>query len=149
SRIGRGMAAALLGLTVYLIWQLFAVKRPHLVLPDTPELERARALYQQHGGGEVAHLTFMADKHLFWAAGHPAVIAYGCIRGRLVALGSPCGSDTGIDRAILDFRHFADAQDRVPVFYEVLEPDLSRYHDHGFDLFKLGELALVRLEEFS
>jgi phosphatidylglycerol lysyltransferase len=35
------------------------------------------------------------------------------------------------------------------VFYEVLEPDLSRYHDHGFDLFKLGELALVDLRDFS
>jgi len=113
------------------------------------DLERAQALYQTHGGGEFAHLTFMADKYLFWAADHQAVIAYGCVRDRLVALGSPCGSDAGIDRAILDFRHFADAQDRVPVFYEVLEPDLSRYHDHGFDLFKLGELALVRLEEFS
>ena len=149
SRIGRGLAAALLGLVIYLIWQVFAVKRPRLELPDRAELERARTLYAAHGGGEFAHLTFMADKHLFWAADHQAVIAYGCIRDRLVALGSPCGSDAGIDRAILDFRHFADAQDRVPVFYEVLEPDLSRYHDHGFDLFKLGELALVRLEEFS
>ncbi len=149
SRIGRGLAAALLGLVIYLIWQAFAVRRPALQLPDHTELERARDLYNAHGGGEFAHLTFMADKHLFWAADHQAVIAYGSIRDRLVALGSPCGADAAIDRAILDFRHFADAQDRVPVFYEVLEPDLSRYHDLGFDLFKLGELALVRLEEFS
>jgi phosphatidylglycerol lysyltransferase len=149
SRIGRGLAAALLGLVIYLIWQFFAVKRPQLNLPDRSELERARDLYNAHGGGEFAHLTFMADKHLFWAADHQAVIAYGSIRDRLVALGSPCGADAAIDRAILDFRHFADAQDRVPVFYEVLEPDLSRYHDHGFDLFKLGELALVQLSEFS
>ncbi|MGH8041504.1 MAG: bifunctional lysylphosphatidylglycerol flippase/synthetase MprF [Rudaea sp.] len=149
SRIGRGLAAALLGLVIYLIWQAFAVKRPRLALPDHAELERARTLYNAHGGGEFAHLSFMADKHLFWAADHQAVIAYGSVRDRLVALGSPCGADTAIDRAILDFRHFADAQDRVPVFYEVLEPELSRYHDLGFDLFKLGELALVRLEEFS
>ena len=149
SRIGRGLAAALLGLGLYLIWQVFAVKRPALLLPGHAELERARDLYRAHGGGEFAHLTFMADKHLFWAADHQAVIAYGSIRDRLVALGSPCGTDAGIDRAILDFRHFADAQDRVPVFYEVLEPDLARYHDHGFDLFKLGELALVPLAEFS
>jgi phosphatidylglycerol lysyltransferase len=149
SRIGRGLAAAALGLGLYLIWQVFAVKRPQLRFPDRPELERARDLYQKHGGGEFAHLTFMGDKHLFWAADHQAVIAYGSVRDRLVALGSPCGTDAGIDRAILDFRHFADTQDRKPVFYEVLEPDLSRYHDHGFDLFKLGELALVDLSEFS
>lgn len=149
SRIGRGLAAASLGLALYLIWQAFAVQRPKLLLPDHAELERARAAYAAHGGGEFAHLTFAADKHLFWAADHQAVIAYGSIRDRLVALGSPCGSDAGIDRAILDFRRFADAQDRVPIFYEVLEPELSRYHDHGFDLFKLGELAVVKLDEFS
>ncbi|HET7064989.1 MAG TPA: bifunctional lysylphosphatidylglycerol flippase/synthetase MprF [Rudaea sp.] len=149
SRIGRGLAAAALGLALYLIWQVFAVRRPQLTLPGRAELESARALYQSHGGGEFAHLTFMRDKHLFWAADHQAVVAYGSIRNRLVALGSPCGPEASLDRAILDFRRFADAQDRVPVFYEVLEPELSHYHDHGFDLFKLGELAIIQLKEFS
>lgn len=149
SRIGRGLAAAVLGLVVYLIWQFFAVRRPELSLPNRGDLEHARAIYDEHGGGEFAHLTFMRDKHLFWAADRQAVVAYGSVRNRLVALGSPCGPESAIDRAILEFRRFADAQDRVPVFYEVLEPDLSHYHDAGFDLFKLGELAIVKLEEFS
>jgi phosphatidylglycerol lysyltransferase len=91
----------------------------------------------------------MGDKHLFWSADRHAVVAYGAVRDRLVALGSPSGPEAAIKRAILDFRHFADAQDRVPVFYEVLEPDLSLYHDLGFDLFKLGELATIRLDEFT
>ncbi len=149
SRVGRGLVAALIGLVIYLIWQFFAVKRPALVLPDKRALQQAQALYDNHGGGEFAHLTFMRDKHLFWAADHQTVVAYGSIRNRLVALGSPCGPEAAIDRAILDFRRFADAQDRVPIFYEVLEPDLSHYHDHGFDLFKLGELAQIKLDEFS
>jgi len=149
SRIGRGLLAAGLGLVIYLIWQFFAVRRPALTLPERSELELARGVYLAHGGGEFAHLTFMRDKHLFWAAEHQAVVAYGCVRNRLVALGSPCGPEVAIDRAILEFRRFADAQDRVPVFYEVLENELSHYHDHGFDLFKLGELALIHLDEFS
>ena len=149
SHIGRGLFAALLGLLVYLIWQSFAVRRPSLKLPAREELERARSVYLAHGGGEFAHLSFMGDKHLFWSADRHAVVAYGAVRDRLVALGSPCGPENAIKRAILDFRHFADAQDRVPIFYEVLEPDLSLYHDLGFDLFKLGELATVRLAEFT
>jgi phosphatidylglycerol lysyltransferase len=149
SRMGRGLAAALLGLVLYPIWQVFAVRRPALTLPSAGELEQARELYTAWGGGEFAHLTFVRDKHLFWAADHRAVVAYGSIRNRLIALGSPCGPPAAIGRAILDFRRFADAQDRVPVFYEVFEPDLSHYHDHGFDLFKLGELATIRLDEFS
>jgi phosphatidylglycerol lysyltransferase len=149
SRIARGLFAAVLGVAIYLIWQSFAVRRPPLKLPDRAELERARALYKQHGGGEFAHLTFMGDKHLFWSADGHAVVAYGAVRDRLVALGSPAGPESAIKRAILDFRQFADTQDRVPIFYEVLEPDLSLYHDLGFDLFKLGELATVRLDEFT
>src|SRR5581483_1766895 len=61
----------------------------------------------------------------------------------------PARREESIERAILDFRRFADHQDRVPLFYEVLEPDLHRFHDLGFDLFKLGELATVPLSEFS
>ncbi len=149
SRIGRGIVAAAIGLVAYLIWQFFAVRRPPLRLPDRSELERAREIYNESGGGEFAHLTFMRDKHLFWSADGHALMAYGAVRDRLVALGSPCGPEPAIRRAILDFRRFADAQDRVPVFYEVLEPDLSLYHDLGFDLFKLGELAMVPLAGFT
>ncbi|HEY0233301.1 MAG TPA: bifunctional lysylphosphatidylglycerol flippase/synthetase MprF [Dokdonella sp.] len=149
SKIGRGLFAAALGLAIYLIWQSFSVRRPPLKMPQHTELERARAVYLEHGGGEFAHLSFMGDKHLFWSADSHAVVAYGAVRDRLVALGSPSGPEAAIKRAILDFRQFADAQDRVPVFYEVLEPDLSLYHDLGFDLFKLGELATIRLDEFT
>jgi phosphatidylglycerol lysyltransferase len=149
SRIARGLFAAALGIVIYLIWQSFAVRRPSLKLPDRGELESARNVYLEHGGGEFAHLAFMGDKHLFWSADRHAVVAYGAVRDRLVALGSPSGPEAAIKRAILDFRHFADAQDRAPVFYEVLEPDLSLYHDLGFDLFKLGELATIRLDEFT
>ncbi len=149
SRLARGLLAAALGLCSYLIWQSFAVRRPLLRLPDQAELERARALYLEQGGGEFGHLSFMRDKALFWSADHGAVVACAAIRDRLVALGSPCGPEPAIRRAILDFRRFADAQGRKPVFYEVLEPELSLYHDLGFDLFKLGELATLRLAEFS
>jgi phosphatidylglycerol lysyltransferase len=149
SRLARGLAAALIGTVAYLVWQSFAVRRPAPALPDHSELETAREVYERHGGGEFAHLSFMADKPLFWACDRQVVVAYGTVRDRLVALGSPCGPDAAIDRAILDFRRFADSQDRQPLFYEVLQPELSRYHDHGFDLFKLGELASVKLAEFS
>ena len=149
SRLARGLVAAALGVAIYLIWQSFAVRRPQPPLPQRHELEEAREIYQRHGGGEFGHMSFMGDKSLFWAGDRQAVVAYGTIRDRLVALGSPCGSDAAISRAILDFRHFADSQSRVPVFYEVLEPELSRFHDHGFDLFKLGELATIKLAEFS
>ncbi len=149
SRLARGLLAAALGVLIYLIWQSFAVRRPSLALPDRAELERARQIYREHGGGEFGHLSFMRDKALFWSADRGAVVACAAIRDRLVALGSPCGPERAIRRAILDFRQYADGQGRKPVFYEVLEPHLSLYHDLGFDLFKLGELATITLAEFT
>ena len=148
-RLARGFVAALVGLVAWLIWQAFAVRRPAPKRPDRAELERARKVYEASGGGEFGHLSFMGDKPLFWSGDGHAVVAYGSVRDRLVALGSPCGPPSAIRQAILDFRRFADAQDRVPLFYEVFERDLALYHDLGFDLFKLGELAMVPLAEFS
>jgi phosphatidylglycerol lysyltransferase len=149
SRLARGLAAALLGLALYLAWHAFAVRRPRLPLPDHAELERVREFYAQHGGGAFAHLSFMGDKHLFWGAGHRTLIAYGSVRHRLIALGAPSGNPAAQAQAILDFRRYADSMGCAPVFYEVLEPDLARFHDLGFDLFKLGELALIPLADFS
>ncbi|EQD64416.1 lysyl-tRNA synthetase (class II) [mine drainage metagenome] len=149
SRLARGLGAALLGLALYLAWHAFAIRRPKLPLPDHAELERVREFYAQHGGGAFAHLSFMADKHLFWGAGQRTLIAYGNVRDRLIALGAPSGEPAAQAQAILDFRRYADSQGCAPVFYEVLEPDLARFHDLGFDLFKLGELALIPLAEFS
>ena len=149
SRLARGLFAAALGVVIYLIWQSFAVRRPPSEVVRIAPNSNARApSTTKHGGGEFAHLTFMGDKHLFWAAdGHAVSLTAACaIASSRSARRRP---DAAIDRAILDFRHFADAQDRVPVFYEVLEPDLSLYHDLGFDLFKLGELATIRSREFS
>lgn len=149
SRLARGLAAALLGLALYLAWHAFAVRRPRLPLPEHGELERMREFYAQHGGGAFAHLSFMGDKHLFWGAGHRTLIAYGSVRHRLIALGAPSGDPAAQAQAILDFRRYADSMGCAPVFYEVLEPDLARFHDLGFDLFKLGELALIPLADFS
>ncbi len=149
SRLGRGLGAALLGLSLYLVWQAFAVRKPKLPLPDAGEIDRMQALYAKHGGGAFAHLGFMGDKHLFWGDGHRTLVTYGLIRDRLIALGAPSGDPAAQARCILDFRRYADSLGCVPVFYEVLELDLARFHDLGFDLFKLGELALIPLADFS
>ena len=84
---------------------------PPLRLPTSAELEEARAFVETWGGHAFTHVMFMGDKYLFYAAGR---------------------------RALIDF---ADRYDRVPVFHEVTDRYLHRYHDHGFSLFKLGEQA--------
>lgn len=127
----------------------FAMPRPRLTLPDAAALDEARAFYEAHGGHEFAHLTLLGDKYLFRPDSGDALIAYGAVRNRLVALGDPAGEPAAVEHAVLAFRQFADRYGCVPVFYEVGESNLHLYHDHGFALFKLGEQALVPLADFS
>ena len=130
-------------------WLAFSMPRPRLLRPDETALEQARTFYAEHGGHEFAHLTLLGDKYLFYTPEQDALIAYGAIRNRLVALGDPAGAPSAIEGAVLAFRQFADRYGCVPVFYEVCETNLHLYHDHGFGLFKLGEQALVSLSDFS
>lgn len=148
-RFARGALAALLTGVGMLGWLAFAMPRPHLLLPDAEALDEAHAFYLAHGGHEFAHLTLLGDKYLFRPASGDALIAYGAIRNRLVALGDPAGAPAAVEHAVLAFRQFADRYGCVPVFYEVSENNLHLYHDHGFALFKLGEQALVPLADFS
>ena len=148
-RFARGALAALLTAIGMLGWLAFAMPRPRLALPDAAALQQAREFYVAHGGHEFAHLTLLGDKYLFYAPDGKALIAYGCIRNRMVALGDPAGVPAAAEGAVLAFRQFADRYGCVPVFYEVGENNLHLYHDHGFGLFKLGEQALVPVAQFS
>ncbi len=149
SRFLRSLWFSAFVLLVYLSWSMFRSPGPQLLAATTDELTEARALLQRYGSGPFGHLLFLGDKHLFWTRDRQSVIAYGRIRDRLVALGDPCGDPQHIGAAITEFREFADRHSLVPVFYETSAEHVHRYHDAGFALFKLGEMAYVNIAEFS
>jgi len=149
SRFLRSLLALPLGMMVILAWMLFRLPRPPVYLPDESELARAHALFEAYGGNAFAHLAFMGDKYLFFSRDGRALIQFGLIGDRAVALGDPCGAAEDLQAVILEFREFADLYDLKPVFYEVSEQRLSLYHDLGFSLFKLGESARVDVARFT
>ena len=148
-RFARSLLAVMVTGIGMLGWLAFSMPKPRLVRPNDAALEQARTFYASQGGHEFAHLTLLGDKYLFYTPERDALIAYGAIRNRLVALGDPAGAPSAVEGAVLGFRQFADRYGCVPVFYEVSETNLHLYHDHGFGLFKLGEQALVPMADFS
>ncbi|MGB5147279.1 MAG: bifunctional lysylphosphatidylglycerol flippase/synthetase MprF [Porticoccaceae bacterium] len=148
-RFARSLLVVMVTAIGMLGWLAFSMPKPRLLRPDDAALEQARIFYATQGGHEFAHLTLLGDKYLFYTPERDALIAYGAIRNRLVALGDPAGAPSAVEGAVLAFRQFADRYGCVPVFYEVSETNLHLYHDHGFGLFKLGEQALVPLADFS
>ncbi len=140
------MPITLLG---FLAWTWFRMPRPAPTLPDAEALRAARAFYDEHGGTGSSFLTFTGDKYLYYNGARTALIQYGTIRNRLVAMGDPACTPPVMASAIADFRQFAERYNHTPIFYQVDEAHLHHYHDCGFSLLKLGEKARVPLEAFS
>jgi phosphatidylglycerol lysyltransferase len=149
ARFLRSSIVALVTFLGILGWSFFRLKRPPLQKPNDEDLTAAQDFLLQHGGNSFAHMLFMGDKHLFYSSDHQALIQFGQIGDRLVALGDPNGDAHSFKKAIHEFRKFADRYDLVPVFYEVMNTNLNLYHDLGFSLFKLGESARVDVTKFS
>ncbi len=149
ARYLRSLLIAVLVLLGLLGWILFRMPGPPPCLPDMARLEKARALLQQGAGHAFSHLLYMGDKHLFVTTNGQALIQYGRVRDRLVALGDPIALGEDFDTAITEFRAFADHYNHVPVFYQVAEERLHHYHDNGFSLLKLGEQAYVDVHDFT
>ncbi len=148
-RFGRALLVAAAVATAFIGWSFY--RRPETT-PDSPDaqaLAEAEAVLNRYGGSEFAHLLFLGDKFLLWSPDRTAFIQYGQIRDRLVALGDPCGNPAAFDAAIIAFREHADNHDLTPCFYEISAAHMHRYHDTGFALFKLGEMAIVDLASFT
>jgi len=149
SRFYRSLLAVVVAVVGAFGWILFRMPRPPLVLPSTGQLQEARTFLQTHGGNSFAHLVFVGDKYLFYSSDRRALIQYGRIGDKLVALGDPNGDPRAFTVAIIEFREFADRYNLTPVFYEVSRENLNIYHDVGFSPFKMGETAQVVIDEFT
>jgi phosphatidylglycerol lysyltransferase len=149
ARYLRSLPLAILALAGWFAWGLFRMPKPVFPPTDAATLTQAHDWLTTNGGGTFAHLLFMGDKHLLYAAEGRCLIQYKRIRGRLVALGDPLGAEEHFKRALLEFRDLADRHDLDPVCYEVAHEHLHLYHDCGFALFKAGEMGLVLVANFT
>ncbi|WP_295448647.1 bifunctional lysylphosphatidylglycerol flippase/synthetase MprF [uncultured Thiodictyon sp.] len=145
----RSVPFAVLALVAWLAWGMFRMPKPQFPPTDAAALAQARDWLEANRGGTFAHLLFMGDKHLLYAAQQRCLIQYRRIRGRLVALGDPIGDPAAFGPAVVEFRDLADRYDLDPVFYEVAHEHLHLYHDAGFALFKAGEMGQVPTADFT
>jgi phosphatidylglycerol lysyltransferase len=149
ARFLRSLPLAVLLPVVWLAWGFFRMPRPDLSRPDEAALAGARDWLEANGGGSFAHLAFLGDKHLLYAAGGRCLLQVGCVRNRLIALGDPMGPVEALSAAVRDFRDLADRYALDPVLYEVSDEHLHVYHDTGFTLFKIGEMGMVQVDGFT
>ena len=151
TRVPRALRATLgsfiLLICIMLYW-LFHPALPILNSPKREELIKAHQIIldsaQPEGG-----LAMTGDKSLLFNESHTAFIMY-AKRGRsMVALYDPIGDNTKRADLIWAFRDLCDAHHLRPVFYQIKAANLPFYMDIGLRTIKLGEEALVDLEEFN
>lgn len=148
-RFLRGLMIALISMIVLMIWSWPRWPRPELERPTAADLDALAGWLDAHGSNGYSHLMLLGDKTLRYSADDTAMIGFAAIRNRLVALGDPVGDTEARRAAIADFRRYAEAAHCTPVFYQVGPDYLSDYLDHGFALFKLGEIGRVDLRQFT
>jgi phosphatidylglycerol lysyltransferase len=128
--------------------RLFHPAPPEPSLPGMGDLEKAFHITNR-SPKTYAHLALLGDKKFLFSENGTAFIMYG-IEGRSwVALGDPIGPKEEWIELVWQFREMCDRHMGWTVFYEVGKEDLNLYLDLGLSLLKLGEEALVPLQNFS
>jgi len=103
----------------------------------------------KYSGHYLTNLIYLNDKNIFWSTSNKVAIIYQKSHNIMVVLGDPIGDDKYLSEGISEFQKFIDEYGYKAAFYEVSDSLLPIYHDYGYDFFKLGETALIYLEEFD
>lgn len=144
------------GLTIYILFLVFLViweftKERINNDPRYEEFdeEKVNKFLNENTGSYLSHLVFLKDKHIFYASSNKVILIFEKSHNVIVVLGDPIGDENYFAEAISEFQNFIDEYGFKSVFYEVSENLLSLYHEYGYYFFKLGETALVKLNEFD
>ncbi|WNS47055.1 bifunctional lysylphosphatidylglycerol flippase/synthetase MprF [Paenibacillus sp. MMS20-IR301] len=113
------------------------------------DMARLEKFLSEEWGNALSHMLFLGDKSFFWAQEGKVLFAFARVRDKLVVLGDPLGPLNRVNDAISEFRQAADLYGLTVVFYQGTPAYLPVYHEQGYRFFKLGEEALVPLENFK
>lgn len=112
------------------------------------DIERAVAIVE--GGSQAdGNLVRTGDKSVLFSTDGRAFIMYGVRARSWIALFDPIGPKDAWPDLVWQFMETAREAGGRAVFYQVTADNLALYADAGLQAFKLGEEALVDLEDFD
>lgn len=113
-----------------------------------PKLETILTTY---GGNSDSELVFLNDKRVFlYPQENPTVfLQFSLFNNKCIVMGEPSGNKKDFSAAIEAFIQETDRLSYLPVFYEVQQETVMTLHEFGYDFIKMGESALVNLNDFS
>ncbi len=138
-----------IGALVYAVTSLFQpIRARYYSQYDTRE--NAEKIMGDHPGkSEDFFKLWPHDKSYFFDKAHTAGLAYHVKRRVALVVGDPFGDRTAGRRLVEDFQDECFSNDWLPAYIHT-EPDWSKtYKKIGYNLQKLGEEAVVNLQNFN
>ncbi|MCB8944566.1 MAG: lysylphosphatidylglycerol synthetase family protein [Ardenticatenaceae bacterium] len=133
-----------------LTYALFMLLRPVLTSAPATERERrqAQAIVKQYGRSALATVGTLPGKSYYFTPGG-SVIAYTHSRRTAIALGDPIGPAEDLAGAIMSFRAHCQHYDWQAVFYRTPPETLTAYKEAGLSSVRIGQEAVLNLDEFT
>jgi len=134
--------------TGFALMRLFSPHVPVPGLPDRSALATAERISHAVPHSDSA-LALLGDKCLMFNEAEDGFVMYRVRGGSWIAMGDPVGPEGEIESLAWKFRELSDRHGGRTIFYQVDADNLAIYVDMGLGLLKLGEEALIPLENFS
>ncbi len=147
-RFLRATTAGAVFLLLFLFTKLVTTSRKVSVSQDTDGIENIEQIV--HSSPKTyAWLALLGDKKFLFDDERRAFIMY-AVQGRSwIAMGNPVGLRDSWKDLVWSFRELCDRYNGWPVFYNVEKTSLDLYVELGMTFLKLGEEAIVDIQNFS
>ncbi|PEL12542.1 hypothetical protein CN601_07850 [Bacillus sp. AFS017336] len=110
-------------------------------------IEIIQQLIDTYGGTSLTHLGLLGDKKVFLSEDQKSAFIYRKQSNKLVVLCDPIG-EVSFEK-LMEFENYCKSIKCIPSFYQIDEKSKILYEKAGYRLLKLGEEAIVELEQFE
>ncbi len=113
------------------------------------EREQAKSLTASHGHSSLDFYKTWPDKSFFFSRSRRSFISYRVAGSFALALADPVGPEEELPELISDFLNWCRDNDWRTCFYQTLPDFLPLYERFGLKRLKIGDDAVVNLEQFN
>lgn len=131
-----------------LIYRLMSKTITNLSLPTKEDLDIATEIVHNSNTTDH-HLVLTGDKYILWSKTQKSFLMFGVTTKYWIAMGDPVGESSEFEELVWQFRENADKVAAQVAFYEIGVENIPLYLDMGLSLIKLGQQALIPLNNFG
>lgn len=137
-----------------LLWNLFEHLESMKAIPwrnqTKPFVYQTLDLFlSKYKGSVLSHLVYNGDKYIYISKDNNVLISFSTFNNKVIVLGDPIGNTQNIISYLDEFRIFIDIYGYIPVYYQISEKYMPKFHEVGYAFFKLGEDAIINLNTYN